>query len=119
MGTTTTTMTMVTSITTIDRARGATLSSMALARMLPWMALSAAMAAASGCGNQASACHREAIERFGCCPVCDGDCRAKISSVCAEEHDVPFDDIEAEPPEANGDQSESSGGDDDGLDEPR
>ena len=41
-----------------------------------------------------SDCHREMVERFACCPTCDGDCRAAITDECAAVHDEPLADID-------------------------
>lgn len=43
-----------------------------------------------------SECHREQVERAGCCPACDADCRATITRACAEVHDEPLLDAELE-----------------------
>lgn len=115
MGMVTSTGTTTDDLSQARAAHGAILLSMHLIRMASGMVLGLGLAFAPACDTQASACHRAAIERFGCCPTCDGECRAKISETCAEEHDVPFDELEAEPPEDDAD-GDSSGGDE--IDEP-
>lgn len=50
-----------------------------------------------GCDSQAqSECHRQLVERLGCCPTCDAECRAAITDECAKIHDEPLLDAEVE-----------------------
>ena len=52
----------------------------------------------TGCDTRSpSECHRELVNRLGCCPTCDGDCRETIASACAELHDEPLVELEPEP----------------------
>lgn len=51
----------------------------------------------AGCDTTSqSECHRRAVERFGCCPACDAECRAAVSQECAEIHDVPLPGLDAD-----------------------
>lgn len=54
------------------------------------------LASAASCDTATqSECHRRAVDRFGCCPACDAECRAAVSQECAEIHDVPLVEPEA------------------------
>lgn len=57
-----------------------------------------------------SECHRRAVERFGCCPVCDAECRATVSQECADIHDTPLPGLDAEESEQTGTTSEGHEG---------
>lgn len=75
-----------------------------------WCVL-ATVVSAAGCDTASqSECHRRAVDRYGCCPVCDAECRATVSRECAELHDTPL------RPEADEGTGTSGGGDDDGDD---
>lgn len=51
----------------------------------------AALVSAAGCDAASqSECHRRAVDRLGCCPACDAECRATVSQECAELHDEPL-----------------------------
>lgn len=55
------------------------------------MLLGLAVMAGASCDTQSQTeCHREAVERLGCCPTCDADCRATVSQECAQVHDLPL-----------------------------
>ncbi|MEM9455356.1 MAG: hypothetical protein AAGF11_14335 [Myxococcota bacterium] len=54
-----------------------------------------AMVLGPGCDSSAqSECHRQQLERSGCCPTCDAECRAAITVACAGVHDEPLVDAE-------------------------
>jgi hypothetical protein len=55
-------------------------------------ALLVAMASSVSCEDALSQneCHRQMVDRFGCCPACDAECRSAITRECAEVHDQPL-----------------------------
>lgn len=60
-------------------------------RSLTLGSLLAVLASVVGCdAAPQSECHRRAVERFGCCPACDEECRAAVSQECAAVHDEPL-----------------------------
>lgn len=87
---------------------------MARSMILGLGALLAAIVASHGCDDplSQSECHRQAVERYGCCPVCDAECRAVISQECTEIHDAPL-------PRDDAEGGSSDTGDGGGEDEPK
>jgi len=80
-----------------------------------WLGL-VLLAAVPGCDTpEQRECHRRVVQRVGCCPTCDAECRATVTRECAEIHDVPLLSVDAEVEPG----TDSSGGEPDDDDEPR
>jgi hypothetical protein len=61
-------------------------------RLLLGCACGALMATAPfACDSQElSECHQRMVERLGCCPICDAECRGAVDRECVDDvHEVP------------------------------